>query len=366
MIIMLNTDKKTVILYEYSSHIEAVNNAISILKNEWTNINENNVVLIQLKDENGKISLDTIKNKISDAENIVIINSLYGSSDLSNANFDKLDELITYAHQKNIKVIAMSTQLPYDVVKFKNADAIVITYLANWIRFKLDDYEKELPKYGPNVMAWIFMLFTQKDNMNGVLPVNIYDLDSENKFTNEVLYNRWFGLNYSKSETDNTDTQTDSELVDAYDWAFDNGITTIDSMDKADLEWWLTRIAMAKMLSNYAMNVLGKYPDISLSVPNFSDVDENLNVDYNNWVYLAYQLWIMWIWIEEFRPFDYVTRAEFATALSRMLYNLEDWTENYYSTHIAKLKEEWIISNDNPDIQELRGYVMLMLFRSAK
>ncbi|MBQ5945680.1 hypothetical protein IJL65_04860 [bacterium] len=41
----------------------------------------------------------------------------------------------------------------------------------------------------------------------------------------------------------------------------------------------------------------------------------------------------------EFRPFDMVTRAEFGTALSRMLYKLADG-DPYYVTHLAKLKEE--------------------------
>ena len=55
----------------------------------------------------------------------------------------------------------------------------------------------------------------------------------------------------------------------------------------------------------------------------------------------------------KFRPFDYVTRAEFATALSRMLFSTPDG-DPYYVTHLAKLKEEKIITNDNPDLQELR------------
>ncbi|MBO7505065.1 hypothetical protein J6T66_02730 [bacterium] len=41
----------------------------------------------------------------------------------------------------------------------------------------------------------------------------------------------------------------------------------------------------------------------------------------------------------EFRPFDLVPRAEFGTALSRMLYSTEDGNP-YYSTHLAKLKLE--------------------------
>lgn len=38
----------------------------------------------------------------------------------------------------------------------------------------------------------------------------------------------------------------------------------------------------------------------------------------------------------------------------------------YYTTHIQKLKKEWILLNDNPKIKESRWYVMIMLMRSAK
>ena len=154
------------------------------------------------------------------------------------------------------------------------------------------------------------------------------------------------------------------EFNEAYEFAFKNGITTMDAIEKADMNWGLTRIAMAKMLSQYAINILGKTPDTS-KTPSFKDVSAQLDADYNNWVTLAYQLWIMWIWIDKFRPYDWVTRSEFATALSRMLYGLADGNP-YYSTHLAKLKAEWIISNDDPNLKEVRWYVMIMLMRSAK
>ena len=155
------------------------------------------------------------------------------------------------------------------------------------------------------------------------------------------------------------------EFKDAYEFASKNKITTMDSIDLANMEWWLNRISMAKMLSNYATNVLGKEP-ADVIVPEFSDVSEKLNEEYENAVDLAYQLWIMGIWVDKFRPYDPVTRAEFATALSRMLYGLADWLDKYYTTHMEKLKEEWIISNTDPSLNELRWYVMIMLMRSAK
>lgn len=154
------------------------------------------------------------------------------------------------------------------------------------------------------------------------------------------------------------------EFNNAYVFAYKNWITTMTDIKKADMNWPLTRIAMAKMLSNYAINILWKKP-ANIIVPKFPDVTEKLNEDYGWAVDLAYQLGIMWIWIDKFRPNDKVTRKEFGTALSRMLYWLADWTDVYYSTHLKKLKAEWIISNDNPNLKELRWYVMLMLMRSA-
>ena len=188
----------------------------------------------------------------------------------------------------------------------------------------------------------------------------------------------WWGKRTSVDISDNegehwvsddnieNNTWNKTEFQQAYDFAYKNWITTMDTIDKAGMEWWLTRIAMAKMLSQYAINVLWQKP-ANIVVPNFSDINSELNDEYDFWVSLAYQLGIMWINMpdNEFRPFDLVTRAEFATALSRMLYQLADW-DPYYVTHMAKLKEEWIITNDDPEMIEVRWYVMIMLMRSAK
>ena len=153
-------------------------------------------------------------------------------------------------------------------------------------------------------------------------------------------------------------------MNNAFKFANQFGITTRNSINKANMEWSLTRIAMAKMLSKYAIEILWKTPDTK-QIIQFEDVDEELDKSYDNWVTLAYQLWIMWKWITRFRPNDIVTRAEFATALSRLLYGIKDSGNPYYTSHINKLYEEWIISNKDPDLEELRWYVMLMLMRSA-
>ena len=175
------------------------------------------------------------------------------------------------------------------------------------------------------------------------------------------------------SSVDTSEWQTyTQEFKQAYEFARENGITTMSTIQKADMNWKLTRIQMAKMLSLYAINILWKEPDVSKWVINFNDVTIKMNMDYDNWVTLAYQLWIMWQNMpnNKFRPNDEVSRAEFVTALSRLLYSTLDGkyesTPKYYINHMERLVKEWIITKDDPKMKELRGYVMLMLMRSAK
>ena len=156
------------------------------------------------------------------------------------------------------------------------------------------------------------------------------------------------------------------EFQEAHEFAKEKWITTMPTINEANMNWKLTRIAMAKMLSYYAINVLWQKPD-ETRINKFNDITEKLDSQYDSGVTLAYQLWIMWINMpnNNFRPNDEVTRAEFATALSRMLYSTPDG-KPYYTTHLQKLKAEWILTNDDYKMKELRGYVMIMLKRSAK
>jgi hypothetical protein len=79
----------------------------------------------------------------------------------------------------------------------------------------------------------------------------------------------------------------------------------------------------------------------------------------------------MWINVQRFRPYDEVTRAEFVSALSRLLYNTpdgtnsQDWTQHYYDPHLNKFKQDWTITNADPFKMEKRGNAMLIMLRLA-
>jgi hypothetical protein len=157
------------------------------------------------------------------------------------------------------------------------------------------------------------------------------------------------------------------ELEGAYDYAYDNGITTMDSIDNADLYGSLTRIAMAKMMANYAVDVLGLTPDTDLEC-SFPDVSEALDAQYDNGVTNACQLGLMGVGVTNFDPYGLVNRAQFGTVLSRALYGEDNNGGNpYYADHLNALEEAGIMNNiSNPDMLEVRGYVMLMMQRGAE
>ena len=155
-----------------------------------------------------------------------------------------------------------------------------------------------------------------------------------------------------------------SELQDAYNWAYKNWITTMSSIEKANMKWNITREEMAKMISNYAINILWKTPDTTKSC---LFLDSNINPNLVEYVTKSCQLWLMGQWVKSFKPKNSVTRAEFWTILSRTLrWDKNEWWSTYYENHLKALKSEWIMSKiDTPSNKEVRGYVMLMLMRSA-
>ena len=160
-------------------------------------------------------------------------------------------------------------------------------------------------------------------------------------------------------------TTYDPELAEAYHWAYDMGITNKFPIENANMFWSITRAELAKMLANFSQNVLWKAKDTSKSCF-FSDI-ASLDESLKNACIEACQFWIMWQWTQKFRPYDTVSRAEFWTSLSRILWwGVYDGWSPYYTKHLDSLKKEWImdsISHPNA-VKESRWYVMLMLMRS--
>ena len=168
------------------------------------------------------------------------------------------------------------------------------------------------------------------------------------------------------------DSQFASEQNDAYLWACQHNITTMRTIQEARLDQPLTRAELAKIMSVYAMKEYHLKPLITGAV-NYKDVNADLG-DLADYIQLAYQLQIMGINadgtpIQAFEPHKLVSRAEFATVLSRVIWgnkhNISG--DDRYSAHLQALKKYEIITSDVPaNWWELRGRALLMLHRTAK
>ncbi|MBB1557640.1 MAG: S-layer homology domain-containing protein [candidate division SR1 bacterium] len=168
------------------------------------------------------------------------------------------------------------------------------------------------------------------------------------------------------------DSQFASEQNDAYLWACQHNITTMRTIQEARLDQPLTRAELAKIMSVYAMKEYHLKP-LREGAVNYKDVNADLG-DLADYIQLVYQLQIMGINadgtpIQAFEPHKLVSRAEFATVLSRVIWgnkhNISG--DDRYSAHLQALKKYRVITSDVPaNWWELRGRALLMLHRTAK
>ena len=168
------------------------------------------------------------------------------------------------------------------------------------------------------------------------------------------------------------------ELQEAYERAYGNGITTMDTLDKADPDWYLLRGHMAKMAVNFMVNSLwydmpDDIPEHCLSFNDDPSIWESDEIKY--YAERACALWIMWIDMinNKFLPNDIVSRAEFGTIASRIIwwsrYNVRNTAQHpYYERHLNELKREKIMTKvENPlSWDELRKWVWLVFKRISE
>jgi hypothetical protein len=157
-----------------------------------------------------------------------------------------------------------------------------------------------------------------------------------------------------------------AEMESAYTYAYDKGVTTQSPIERANMYGALTRVEMSKMIANWAEQVVGTKADTSRAC-NFTDLGGVKDQELYGTIIKSCQMGIMGQGISQFRPFDVVTRAEFGTILSRVLWgNKYDGETPYYAAHLNALKTAGIMTQitDPENTKEVRGYVMIMLQRA--
>lgn len=165
----------------------------------------------------------------------------------------------------------------------------------------------------------------------------------------------------------------DPEYRLAYLFSIKYNITTMPSCIDANMDGLLIRAHAAKMMTNYAINVLGKTPDNS-KVCDFSDGADQ-SEEMQKYIETACKLGLMGLETDgvtpaaEFNPNDYLDKAQFATILSRLLYGDENNgnTTCWYCDHVAALQDAGVITVTTDLFNPLkRAFAMIMLMRTQK
>lgn len=182
------------------------------------------------------------------ADHVIVISELYSAAGFSDNYSKKVDAIIKSVHEAGGDVIIMSCHLPYDVARYPEADAVMITYSAKGMSEDPRETNGPAVLYGPNMPAALYLMLSTEDSPEGTLPVNIPALTSDMKYSDTILYPRGYGLTYNGSFTRAqfitrlwkgqgrpmpsaetvdpfTDVAEDAYYRDAVIWAFSEGIT---------------------------------------------------------------------------------------------------------------------------------------------
>ena len=109
-----------------------------------------------------------------------------------------IDEAIGIAHLNAKKVIVTSMEMPYDAARYNHADAILLGYCSREMTGTPTEYNGEVPTWGAMYPAVILDIFGESAP-EGRLPVDIPKLSAEGGYTDEILFERGFGLDYTRT-----------------------------------------------------------------------------------------------------------------------------------------------------------------------
>ena len=178
---------------------------------------------------------------------------------------------------------------------------------------------------------------------------------------------------------DISDSPYSNEINDAFLWAYGLNITNKCPIAEARLDDGIKRKELAKMMTMFTIQVMGIYPDTNKTWCNFFSDLTGQSDEFKFFIKTSCQLDLMGLKPngtvpeEKFNPERYVTRAEFGTVLSRLIYgdkhnvySGEETTYKRYEKHLAALNKDNIMKKiQNPSVLEKRARVILMLDRTT-
>ncbi len=184
-------DERVVFFASDSSELTEINNAIISLAKKYGDDFKATCQVIS----NKNTELNAMKVFIGFATKIVVTYNCSSQEELDPASEkgrwgDFIDSLISEAHKNGKEVIVVSSWLPYNVARFKKASAIVCCYGDKNNKANFDGKNQFA---SPNLSCAIRKLFSSKE-YTGKLPMTVFELDKDYKYTTVELYPIGYGL----------------------------------------------------------------------------------------------------------------------------------------------------------------------------
>lgn len=217
-VLPIKDSRKTVILVPYANEVKAAEYAIDRLKEDSIIPQDADISVFLTRNK----TADEIKVAVEGADHVLAVAEQYSQAGLAGAAYQNLDSVADYVHENGGKICFISCNLPYDTARLQKGDAILLAYSCNGMNEKPDFSQGSVATYGVSIPAGIYTAFDESARL-GALPVDIRQLDSEYHYTDSILYERGFGLQYEKEyhftagENQTFDVVKDKRLLFAFD-----------------------------------------------------------------------------------------------------------------------------------------------------
>ncbi|MBP3854462.1 MAG: hypothetical protein IK990_02460 [Ruminiclostridium sp.] len=105
------------------------------------------------------------------------------------------DEMTALAHKNGIKMIHLSMHMPYDAVRYTDADAVLCAYCGNEMPEVPTEYNGNTQTYGVNYPAALITVFGGSTPA-GKLPTPLPAYTEGVGYSDEIVYPIGYGLTY--------------------------------------------------------------------------------------------------------------------------------------------------------------------------
>lgn len=190
----LSPEKKVAILYPFSTETTSIKYGIDYVERKFQRKLD-----VTLLSYTGK-SYGALSSTLSKMDAVVIVTELSKPAQFnqfydSSSRFAFPLRAIENLHRLGKKVIIISAELPYDIAAYKDADAIIAAYGAYEMTKAPTTEADRNPGYGPNLPVSVATTFGAA-SPKGKLPVDIYALNKNFKYTNEIVFPIGTGSEY--------------------------------------------------------------------------------------------------------------------------------------------------------------------------